>query len=389
MNCPVCFNEMKPVETNDPYKGDLLSFNYNGQILESFSCECGLRLILEKGVNWLRALHAIAINGSKRIDGLRSICGSIKCPEVFEVVSCGNCGGRPNICHFMNLKFVICDCGNSNGGPIFDSREITQGIVAVSKKIVPGPPVDSMTLPAFFVSVEVGRRLAVHFHGGLPIYFYDRPKIDGKEIKIEGKSLHGLEAKIGVESIETSNKLCEEIFGQKEIEGKIDAVVSLESAAIDPNSTLADLRHGIEEFFNAINAAHSSSSKEPDKATVSSPSELGTKDKAGKPDMSLIPALPLLDMAKLYTRGAQEYGPRNWEKGFVFSDALSALERHLTKFKLGENLDPKTRRYHLTHVAWYCFAIVEFMARERSDLDDRNGFVVDEEGWGPSWTMDE
>lgn len=41
-------------------------------------------------------------------------------------------------------------------------------------------------------------------------------------------------------------------------------------------------------------------------------------------------------LAKHLGRGADKYCPRNWEKGFLLSDILDSLERHVIAIKMGK-----------------------------------------------------
>jgi hypothetical protein len=91
---------------------------------------------------------------------------------------------------------------------------------------------------------------------------------------------------------------------------------------------------------------------------------------AGKARYDLIPVYPLLQLALLYTKGAEKYADNNWMRGFHFSRTLSAMQRHLELWKAGEDIDPETGLSHLTAVAWNAFALLEFQFRG-TGVDDR------------------
>ena len=58
--------------------------------------------------------------------------------------------------------------------------------------------------------------------------------------------------------------------------------------------------------------------------------------------MDLIPVRPLLDLAAVYTMGANKYADRNWEKGMSWSRMIGSMERHWFKFKGGEDFDDES-----------------------------------------------
>ena len=84
----------------------------------------------------------------------------------------------------------------------------------------------------------------------------------------------------------------------------------------------------------------------------------------------LIPVMPLEELAKVYTFGAIKYGDRNWEKGFTWCRCLAAAMRHLFEFCKGEDVDSDSGCHHLSAVAFYCVALIEF-GRTHPGLDDR------------------
>ena len=56
---------------------------------------------------------------------------------------------------------------------------------------------------------------------------------------------------------------------------------------------------------------------------------------AGKGMPVLVPGDAVLDIAKLFEKGAAVYEARNWEKGLPLSSILDSLERHLQQEKMG------------------------------------------------------
>jgi hypothetical protein len=96
----------------------------------------------------------------------------------------------------------------------------------------------------------------------------------------------------------------------------------------------------------------------------------GVKYDDGKLRFDLIPAIPLEQVAAVYTFGAGKYEDHNWRKGLKFSRVFAATLRHLWAFWRGEDNDPETGIPHPAHAAWGCLTLLEFL-RTRKDFDDR------------------
>lgn len=69
--------------------------------------------------------------------------------------------------------------------------------------------------------------------------------------------------------------------------------------------------------------------------------------------------------------GAKKYADRNWEKGIKFSRLFASAKRHLIANARGEKLDPESGLPHIAHAACNIVMISAFVARGRTDLDDR------------------
>jgi len=96
----------------------------------------------------------------------------------------------------------------------------------------------------------------------------------------------------------------------------------------------------------------------------------GTKFDVGKLMYELIPVLPLRELARVYTIGAQKYSPDNWRKGLKWRRVMGALERHYQAFKDGESIDPQDGQHHLASVVWCAFALMQY-EKDHPELDDR------------------
>lgn len=85
----------------------------------------------------------------------------------------------------------------------------------------------------------------------------------------------------------------------------------------------------------------------------------------------LIPAGPMLELARVYGRGAAKYADRNWEKGYAWGLSYGAMQRHLHAFWGGEYLDPESGLPHLAHAMWHCATLMQFNDNFQ-ELDDRS-----------------
>lgn len=73
----------------------------------------------------------------------------------------------------------------------------------------------------------------------------------------------------------------------------------------------------------------------------------------GKPRFDLIPISPLRRLADLYTRGAEKYGDRNWEKGQPITRYYSSMFRHMIQWASEDREED-----HLAAVIWNAMAIM-------------------------------
>lgn len=97
----------------------------------------------------------------------------------------------------------------------------------------------------------------------------------------------------------------------------------------------------------------------------------GEKHDDGKIRFDLLPDDALTLVAEVLTQGAVEYGDRNWEEGISASRLEAAARRHMTRWKLGQNDDPKSGMSHLVHAACDLLMMVALESRGQSGFDDR------------------
>lgn len=138
---------------------------------------------------------------------------------------------------------------------------------------------------------------------------------------------------------------------------------------IDRNS------EGVTEYLDCANQqigeyAHTSCHQaHMQKGNISQASE-AVKFDSGKPRMELMPPDALIEVAKVYTMGAEKYAARNWEKGTDWGRANGALLRHLMAWMGGEDKDPESGLWHMAHVAWNALCLLAYQIRGVGN-DDR------------------
>lgn len=91
-------------------------------------------------------------------------------------------------------------------------------------------------------------------------------------------------------------------------------------------------------------------------------------------EMGRLPA-SILDVAAHFTAGSKKYpdvapGVANWSLGYDWSLSYNALQRHLTAWWYGEDLDPELGNSHLAAVAFHALVLMQFQA-DGVGTDDR------------------
>ncbi len=100
----------------------------------------------------------------------------------------------------------------------------------------------------------------------------------------------------------------------------------------------------------------------------------GLRANVGKSRWQLIDMVFLRGLLKLLEFGAKKYAPNNWRKGLVFSETVDSIERHLDKWKAGEEIDEDTGCHHLDCVAFGTMVLrrqVEEKDGRYKQFDDR------------------
>lgn len=86
--------------------------------------------------------------------------------------------------------------------------------------------------------------------------------------------------------------------------------------------------------------------------------------------LSLIPPMPLLEMARAFHAGAQKYEDFGYMKAPNLGKYVDAMLRHVVAFMAGEDVDPETGIHHLAHAACNAF-ILQVLQAEGEATDDR------------------
>lgn len=93
-----------------------------------------------------------------------------------------------------------------------------------------------------------------------------------------------------------------------------------------------------------------------------------SKDDKEKIDLSLLPKVFLEEVAKAFMVGEKKYGRYNYCKGHKISQLVAAMQRHISAYNDGEELDPKDGQHHLGAAA-ACIAML-LRQKELGTLED-------------------
>lgn len=90
----------------------------------------------------------------------------------------------------------------------------------------------------------------------------------------------------------------------------------------------------------------------------------------GKNRLDLVPPSLIEEVGKVMTFGAEKYEPYNWAKGMKWSKCIASAKRHLSAYERGEDFDPETKMYHLSHLGCNIAFLLEYY-KTCPELDDR------------------
>jgi hypothetical protein len=97
-------------------------------------------------------------------------------------------------------------------------------------------------------------------------------------------------------------------------------------------------------------------------------------EESAKPRLDLVPYAAVSQIAEVLTFGAAKYGDNNWCRGARWGRYFAALQRHVTAWWGGEELDPETGKPHLAHAGCCLLFLMEYQ---------RNGWGTDDRFVGP------
>lgn len=97
---------------------------------------------------------------------------------------------------------------------------------------------------------------------------------------------------------------------------------------------------------------------------------VGQKNDQEKVRLDLLPAYPLVCVARVLTSGARKYAAFNWAGGLSWLRCFGAALRHLFAWAAGEDADPETGESHLAHAICELIFLLDY-TRSHPELDDR------------------
>lgn len=90
----------------------------------------------------------------------------------------------------------------------------------------------------------------------------------------------------------------------------------------------------------------------------------------GKPDFTLIPQEALLEVAKVFSKGADKYGVFNYSHGTNYRRYIAASMRHLNQWLRGEDID-EIGTNHLSNAIASIMMVLDNQLTN-TGIDDRN-----------------
>lgn len=91
--------------------------------------------------------------------------------------------------------------------------------------------------------------------------------------------------------------------------------------------------------------------------------------KDGKPMWELLPLATVEEVVKVYTYGAEKYGPNMWQGlDDGYNRYKAALLRHIVAYEKGEAHDKESGLHSLAHAAWNAIAMLYLATQEEEAL---------------------
>lgn len=100
------------------------------------------------------------------------------------------------------------------------------------------------------------------------------------------------------------------------------------------------------------------------------PTDKAVKYDKGKLPYHLVPWDAMDEIVAVLRFGAMKYGERNWEQGGHWHRDFAACLRHLTKWFMGEDVDPESGLSHLAHAGCCILFMLAYVLR-KIGIDNR------------------
>ena len=98
------------------------------------------------------------------------------------------------------------------------------------------------------------------------------------------------------------------------------------------------------------------------------------KHDVGKTDLSLLPIEPLIQISDVLGFGADKYARDDYRHDGMntkWSRSYASIQRHLTSFWSGEDIDPESGKQHLAHAATQLLILMTHINDGHVECDDR------------------
>lgn len=97
----------------------------------------------------------------------------------------------------------------------------------------------------------------------------------------------------------------------------------------------------------------------------------GKKLNKDKPKICLVPEEAILGAAIVFTQALDTHEPYNYRKGLFWTDLTDSLDRHMLKFKAGQEFDEDTGLPQIWHILANA-SMLEYMRVHHPELDNRD-----------------
>lgn len=106
-------------------------------------------------------------------------------------------------------------------------------------------------------------------------------------------------------------------------------------------------------------------------------SAVGLRANEGKLPYHLLPDDAIEAVVKVLQKGAEKYAERNWQQGLRWdSQCAASLQRHLSKWKMGEDIDEESGEPHVALIATNALFLTHFHLTGKGE-DDRYDYKKD------------